>query len=277
MILDRDPVTRLLTLIVLFGAGLLFHLATSGESDHLIVANDSGQAVLTGEDVLLQGEPIRATETVRTLGGSLLLVTPDESIALRLRPRSVVTIRHINSDPPSLSLQVQEGTGTLNVRSGRATTDLAKHTLSIRGERFHWEENGGEWRVGFSNSSRTGEHPLNDTLEVPAFQIPEAPPVQKRWHEGSIVTGKRVVDSVRSFRSRTGDWPSKLDAVFGFWVRDRWGGVYLYRTEPHPTLRSAGPDGALFTSDDRTWRIKPDSDANQDGASASGESANMAS
>lgn len=265
----------LAAVLLVLTVGLGVHFARQGSGVTLTVQSTRGDAVRQSGGLLLPGTTVPAGETVRTHRGPLELRDGSGGLQVRLGPASRVQLAGSLTRPDGVHLRhgPHPGQGQAYTREGsivhhwnraRVVQDHGRlawrwHPPRLeltlgRDLRGHWKVPGGT--LPLRQTSRVGwlTHRV-DTFEGPVFPVREPPLAARR--NTSLIPPENLMDRLVDHARKRGV-PDRLPVVFGHWVRDRWGTVYLYLPEGR-TMRviSAGPDKRFYTPDDRRWQRRP--------------------
>lgn len=254
----------LAVLLSLFLAGSGWLLTRSRPPD-VTVLSSRGTSGVVGGSVLLPGDRIETGDVVR-VGSAPLYVRLGRAPLVRVRfaEQSRVRYRGRPVGPKTLRIEVLEGKGVVDVRGGTVVLTAGGKNVLLRSGRVQWRFSGGELRLVAGDSADIDGIRAGSVVSRPEMTVsverrrvsvkwPADPhPLENYEQYSTLVEGKKVLGTL--LRHGSNDPPySPLD-VFGHWVRDRWGNVYLYRWGGRRIrLRSAGPDEGLFTRDDRRW------------------------
>lgn len=251
--------------------GLGVHFVRPGPDVRLTVQSTRGDAVRQSGGVLLPGMTVPAGETLRTHRAPLELRNGSGGIQVRLDPASRTQVAGSLTRPDGLHLRhgSRPGGGQTYTREGRIVHRWKRARLVQDHGRLGWRwhppklrltlgpDLRGHWKVPGGTlplrPSPTSGWPVlrPDTTGGPLFPVRKPPPAARR--NTSLIPPGNLMERLADHARERGV-PDRLPAVFGHWVRDRWGTVYLYLPEGN-TMRiiSAGPDGRFHTSDDREW------------------------
>lgn len=248
---QRTPTVGLALIAFLGGIFLLIAVIDSPDID-LLVHSDFGGSVKHGGDVLLRGEPIRSGESFQTIQAPLTLVTSDRSIAMRFTPGSDVTVNRVYPSSARINLTIRSGTGIIRVKQGHLTGTIGDRGVRLTDGILRWKQRKDRFNVSRDTSAGQNDTPgVTPSLSLTVDQVPKT---KQRWHAGSLMPGRTVKRAVQRYENRHGEPPERLRDVFGYWVRDRRGNLFLYEHDQTGfTVTSAGYDQSLLTGDDQHW------------------------
>ncbi len=271
--IDSSTAARLLAgVLLVLTAGLGVYLARHTAGVDLTVQSTRGDATRTAGGILLPGMTVSAGETVRTHRGPLELRNPAGDLQVHLNPASRLLFAgtlgraggtHLwHGTAPDAGRSYTDGPRIVH-RWNRARLVQDHGRLGWRWRpprleltvgrdlRAHWKLPGGTLPLAAASASDPPSVRLGaDT--GPLFPVREPPLAARR--NTSLIAPDDLMDRLAEHARERGI-PDRLPAVFGHWVRDRWGTVYLYLPgENGFRVISAGPDGRFHTPDDRRWR-----------------------
>lgn len=225
-----------------------------------------GASGVLGGSVLLPGDTLETGDRVRVGSSALYLEFGEEPlIRTRFSPRSRFRHEGRSLGAGSLELKPETGEGVARVDTGRLLLTFPGKTFLLEHGLFRWRLQPGDPKFERRESTRLFVVRDGETVPVaetnlavseafPRLNWPTNPhPIENYEQYSTLTPGSDVLRSLVN-HSTPGEPAESLLDVFGHWVRDRWGNVYLYGIrEDRLELRSAGPDERLFTGDDRRW------------------------
>lgn len=235
----------------------------------LVVLASQGTSAVDGGSVLLPGDVLEAGKRVRVGSSPLYAQFGDETMA-RLEFDAGTVFRHRGRPlgPKSAELEVESGRGVLQVETGSFILDFPAITLLVEKGTLRWRLRSTHRELTVDPSvqlflvSDGGTVPVEQTdVAVSETSLkPDWPvnshPLEEYEQYSTLRPGKDVLRSLAG-HSEPDEPAESLLEVFGHWVRDQWGNVYLYNSEGNQlNLRSAGPDERMFTVDDRRWSAR---------------------
>jgi len=255
----------MLGLALLSGSVIILLYSLQFPGFHLLVLSSEGGSILTGEDVLLPGEPIHTGDRVKSISHDLKMVSSKQKIYYKQGAGSDVTFVRVFGDTSRLKIRVHSGDGQVRVKQGRVDLIISGMGYTIEKGALGWQEESGHVQLRRTDATQFNRFiPLgNDSsgnpvrMNVVKSIAPDTFPsikMKKQWYSSSMESGTRVANGIEDYHSRHGSLPESLREVFGYWVRDRYGKVYLYIRRPDGfRLISGGSDQQLLTRDDRIW------------------------
>lgn len=253
-------------MVILSLAGLsLVSFVPSNPNFQLLVYSSNGGSVELGHDVLLKGEPIKTLDEVRVFHGPLELRSVGHRVGFVLNSGSRVRFNRVRSDTPLVRMRVLNGSGTMAIQKGLGTVQVLGHDVTVQQGIFRWNlskkrgliKHSKKFRGDLSQVEAAQETTVDTFSGDKMFDRGQQNRLKKKekWYVGSLMKGQKVKAAVSHYTSKNGRRPRSLRNVFGYWVRDRWGQVFLYRpSDSRYRIISAGPDQTFLTGDDRTWR-----------------------
>ncbi|MFB6357074.1 MAG: hypothetical protein ABEJ65_11245 [bacterium] len=255
----------LLVLTLLFVAGLL----TSSASPSLYVIRSSGGSVLRSKTVLLPGQSIESMGDIEVLEAPLNVQTRAGDVRFQFKSGTHVQILRVqqisqaNREITRVVLDHDRGSGVVHVDSGKVIHYFPGGSVQQTSGVMSWTLHNDSGVIQVRNRSDihvVGNRLVNISVQetrlkqVPELKSPIPPPVE--YQSGTLESLNSVRRRINRF-SRKHKKPGSIREVFGYWVRDRWGNPYLYRPRKSRfVLRSSGPDGVMFTRDDRRRVIR---------------------
>lgn len=265
------PTLALLTLLLV--GGLLFlYRGCADPVDERFVTVRSGGGSLGGRDrIIVRGDAVSSGDRLEVLNRPLVVALSDTSVVLRFESGSRWRYRGRYSDSRRPEVSVRSGAGRARARARPVRLVFPAVTLHLRGGLVQWTLDGN--RLTVRATPRTLAYVKQSDTEIPlsrsdvyggGVEVPRQDPVKSSGmprnfsggpaQSSSLLSGGRLRRRIEETARRTGKYPETLVELFGHWVRDRWGNVYYYNPDGDGfTVVSGGPDGRLFTDDDRRW------------------------
>lgn len=200
----------------------------------------NGQAIINDQKVALPGTPIEMGDQLTVLDHPVSLVSTTGQSFLWVQPDSRLRLDYAEQDPPRYYISIEAGGGALETSGTHFIFDPGspKHKINEGTATWTMTENA----LNFQRSHHPNFSPRYLQQKTQWKQNPIKR--KEQWFVGSLEPERKVSESIRRYHQKRGQWPGSLREVFGYWVRDRFGQVYLYRHDGKKfTVESAGRDG----------------------------------